>query len=82
MNVASYAKTIFKQLLVLGITIVVLILFGSYMLWRNNQPTPSENADAISPTSTNVRHDNSGAGVTQENPLQEHFDRAMQHLGL
>ena len=32
---------------------------------------------------TPVRHDNSGAGAsTDDNPVQDHFQRAVQHLGL
>ena len=32
---------------------------------------------------TPVRHDNSGARAsTDDNPVQDHFQRAVQHLGL
>lgn len=66
---------------VVGITTVIVILVG-VLLWQNNQSTVIEETNSISPSPTTVRHDNSGAGATQENPLQEHFDRAMQHLGI
>ena len=65
---------------VVGITTVTVILVG-VLLWQNNQSTVIEET-SVSPSPTSMRHDNSGAGATQENPLQEHFDRAMQHLGL
>ena len=67
---------------VIGITIAVVILVGGFILLQNNQSTVIEETNSVSPSSTTVRHDNSGAGASQENPLQEHFDRAMQHLGL
>ena len=72
-----------KQFWVIGVVIIVVVLFGSFMWWQSSQSTPSDDMSNTSPSPTiSVRHDNSGAGATQDNPVQEHFDRAMQHLGL
>ncbi len=67
---------------IFGTVFLLLVLIGGY-IWHNSQATTNDTTTlSSSPTST-VRHDNSGAGAnTNDNPVQEHFNRAMQHLGL
>lgn len=64
----------------IGIVIVVTlrIIGGFRYFTSSNQMQVVQNQ----PTPTPSSHDNSGAGSTEENsPIQDHIQRALQHLG-
>ena len=63
-------------------SVVVVIAVAAWIMLSNNNSQAQNTIDQNSPTPTITRHDNSGAGSQDSNPLQEHFNRAMQHLGL
>ena len=72
-----------RHTILVGIVIVVIlgILGGIKYFSSANQ----EQVLQDQPTPTSVRHDNSGAGSSTDdntNPIQEHMQRGLQHLGL
>lgn len=70
-----------RFLLITGIVAVIILgKFGGIKYFTSsNQEQIVQNQ----PTPTAIRHDNSGAGSTEENsPIQDHMQRALQHLGL
>ncbi len=74
-----------KRNLVISIVVCVLIVaIGIFYIKNNTSNSSNQNVlDQTQATPTITRHDNSGAGAsTDENPIQDHFQHAMQHLGL
>lgn len=63
-------------------SVVVVIGVAAWIMLSNNYSQAQNTLDQNSPTPTIIRHDNSGAGSQDSNPLQEHFNRAVEHLGL
>ena len=70
-----------RFLLISGI--FVLIILGIFEGIKYFTSSSQEQVVQNQTTPTPIRHDNSGAGSTDENsPIQDHMQRALQHLGL
>ena len=73
-----------SKLIIILVLLLILVVIGVIFIRNNNASTSYQTTSEPDQPVQTIRHDNSGSGSDTESnsPIQEHLQRALQHIGL